>query len=71
MLLLFRAVGKTLLRIEVRGSTIYGRASFKRNGLILSYPMDLLSSIIEIYLPTSREGGGEGGGVYVCKCPGK
>ena len=38
----------------MRGSTIYGRASFKRNGLILSCPMDLLLSIIVIYLPTSR-----------------
>ena len=42
------------LYIYVRGSTIYGRASFKRNGLILSCPMDLLLSIIVIYLPTSR-----------------
>ena len=38
----------------MRGSTIYGRASLKRNGLILSCPMDLLLSIIVIYLPTSR-----------------
>ena len=38
----------------MRGSTIYGRASFKRNGLILSCPLDLLLSIIVIYLPTSR-----------------
>ena len=37
----------------MRGSTIYGRASFTRNGLILSCPMDLLLSIIVIYLPTS------------------
>ena len=38
----------------MRGSTIQGRASFKRTGLILSCPMDLLLSIIEMYLPTSR-----------------
>ena len=38
----------------MRGSTKYGRASFKRNGLILSCPMDLLLSIIVKYLPTSR-----------------
>ena len=38
----------------MRGSTIHGRASFKRTGLILSCPMDLLLSIIEMYLPTSR-----------------
>ena len=38
----------------MRGSTIYGRASFKKNGLILSCPMDLLLPMLEIYLPTSR-----------------
>ena len=60
-MLFFRGVGKTLLRIDklyiyiyMRSSAIYGRASFKRNGLILSCPMDLLLSIIVIYLPTSR-----------------
>ena len=54
----FLVVGKTLRicksYILVTGSTIHGRASFKRNGIILSCPMDLLLSIIEIYLPTSR-----------------
>ena len=65
LLLFFMIGGKTLLRIDklyiyiyiyiyMRSSAIYGRASFKRNGLILSCPMDLLLSIIVIYLPTSR-----------------
>ena len=57
----------------MRGSTIFGRASFERNGLILSYPMDLLIlsypmdlllSIIEIYFPTSRTVMERGGGGY-------
>ena len=57
-----RLVGNTLLRIdklyiyigERLNYIIYGRASFNRNGLILSCPMDLSLCIIVIYLPTSR-----------------
>ena len=58
-LFFLRTVGKVFfsmdeLFIYVRGSTMYGSANFRRHGLILSWPGELLFAIVEMHLPTSR-----------------